>query len=312
MTNDPVERALHLYGRHQGGSYVTRPQLLGCGLGSSSLVRRTHNGTLIVVFPGVYAVGHEPRRPEDRAWAPLLACGEGSALFDLSAAAAYGIVRLWPIPYRVITTKDRRHAGIDIHRAAWLRPSDICIVNGLRVTSPPLTALHIAPTLPEHRLRRGINVLRLNHGLEPEHLKAALRRFPRHPGVRPLDEILRTSEKNPTRSRKEDLWRPFAIAYGFPPYVMNEPFRLSRGKLYIADVYMAEPGVIIEIDGGLHDLQTRADHARDIAMLAEYNLPTLRIDPDEMEQRPAEQAAVLHAAISAIAAIAAGRRRPPG
>ena len=77
--DEAVDRAIDRIARRQGG-FVKRVQLIALGLSAKQIDYRIRIGRLIPVYRGVYAVGHLPRLPVDRAHGALLASGQKSAL----------------------------------------------------------------------------------------------------------------------------------------------------------------------------------------------------------------------------------------
>lgn len=271
---------------------MTRPQLAEIGLSPDAIKHRIRRGSLIVVFRNVYAVGHLPTHPHDRAKGALLAAGPRSALTQDSAGSYYGIWRRWHYPLHVVVPTDRRLAGLIIHRNRRLRQSDILEPEpNLRVTSPAITLLDMAPRLHPKRLRRVVNEIRLAHKIPLAELAALLERFPRHPGVPHLSPIVQTSHREPTRSSWEDEWDAFAKRFGLPPYVMNE--RVSGRR---TDIRFLAERLIVELDGKeTHDTPDAfaSDRDQDAHILAETGMPTVRLTYRNFHRRPAAEAARL-------------------
>ena len=170
--------------------YVKRAQLLALGLAREAINRRVKSGRLIPVHAGVYAVGHIPRLPQDRAYGALLACGPKAVLSHGSAATLYGIYRRWDVPFEVTTPAKRARKGIRTHRATLTR-NDTSMQQGLRVTSPARTFLDMAPRLTDSQLKYAFNRLRLDHGLTTDQLKDVLERFRRPSGRGPRQAACR-------------------------------------------------------------------------------------------------------------------------
>jgi hypothetical protein len=284
IMEDPVDRRIEgLAGRQRG--YVKRVQLLALGVGREAINRRIKSRRLIPVYTGVYAVGHVPRLPLDRAYGALLACGPKAVLSHGSAATLYGIYRRWDVPFEVTVPTKRNRKGIRIHRAD-LTPADRAVEQGLRVTSSARTLLDMAPRLTHKQLGRAFNRLRLDHGLTTEQLKDVLDRFPHRPGaarLKPLAGIRR----NPTRSRLERKFYAFCKRYGLPEPVLN--FDINRVEV---DAFFPEHGLIVEVDGpevhgGPASFET--DRDRDASMLA-LGLPTVRVTEERLDKAPGAEA----------------------
>src|SRR4051794_26275335 len=102
---------------HATHGVVTRPRLLAAGLTRHGIAQRIARGSLIVVHPGVYRVGHRAPSVEATYMAAVLACGEGALLMGLAAANLYGLVRGEPPKPVVRTRTERRIDGVETHRS---------------------------------------------------------------------------------------------------------------------------------------------------------------------------------------------------
>ncbi|HUE25315.1 MAG TPA: type IV toxin-antitoxin system AbiEi family antitoxin domain-containing protein [Solirubrobacteraceae bacterium] len=269
--------------------YVTRRQLLDAGLGSKAIDYRIKIGRLIPVHTGVYAVGHLPTLPQDRAVGALLACGKGAVLSHGSAASLWGVFRRWEMPFEVTARTVHRRAGIRVHRAALVR-ADITTQLGVRVTSPAHTVLDIAPRVTDKTLARAVNELRIARHLVIEELDELLERCPRHPGARRLIPFVATAD-NATRSKFERDFLTFAERFGLPRPHIN--VWLAGREV---DAYFAEERVIVELDGyEFHSSKDtfRSDRDHDAEALA-LDILTVRITLDRLEASPEKEAERLH------------------
>jgi hypothetical protein len=185
-----------LAGRQWG--YVTRAQLLVLGLTAAAVKHLVVSGRLIRVHAGVYAVGHVNTTPVARAFAAVLACGDGALLSHGSAATLWGFNKYWDEPFEVTVWRShRRRPGIKVHRSRVLTDSDRDCQLGVPVTSPARTALDIAPRLTDKRLIRVVNDGRHARLIHLDDLGDALARNPKHPGAKRLRHFLDT-EAGPT------------------------------------------------------------------------------------------------------------------
>ncbi|HEY1592496.1 MAG TPA: type IV toxin-antitoxin system AbiEi family antitoxin domain-containing protein [Solirubrobacteraceae bacterium] len=282
---DSVDRRIQALANRQRG-YLKRAQLLALGLGRQTINRWIATGRLVPIHAGVYAVGHIPRLPEDRAYGALLACGARAVLSHGSAATLFGIYRRWDVPFEVTTPTKRARRGIRTHRAALTR-EDTAMREGLRVTSPARTFLDIAPRLSDRQLKYAFNRLRLDHALRTDQLGDVLERFPGHPGagrIKPLAGIRR----GPTRSHLERKFDALCKRYGLPEPLLNH--KINGVEL---DAFFPEHGLIVEIDG--YDVHAgpasfELDRDRDASMLA-LGHPTVRITEERMDNAPDVEAA---------------------
>jgi very-short-patch-repair endonuclease len=285
MIEDSIRKVAH----DQGG-YVTYWQLREqLGLTHDAIKHRIARHFLIIEYRGVYAVGRRPTNPIDRAHGALLACGPGAGLSHQSGGSLWGVFRSWRQPLHVSTRLDRRPKGVKTHHRPALTTRDFVIQQGLRVTTPAVTILDLAPTLTGKRLLRIVNEFRLTKRLELVELEDLLRRFPRHPGARHIRQLLRVSQQEPTRSGIEDDWPEFAARHGLTGWEMN----VLVGR-YRVDVLFIPDLLIVELDGPTHDLTTHRDKDQDAEILTRFGTPTLRIPVDQFTAKPAEQAARIH------------------
>ena len=265
--------------------YVARRQLVARGYSRQAIAHRRSSGLLIdTPYRGVYAVGHVPTLPQDRAMAALLACGEGAVLSHSSAASLWSIARRWRAPYEVTVPGDRRPTLIEVHRARLAAP-DMTTQRGLRVTSPARTVLDISPG-NERPLARVVNELYVAGWLRRAALLDVVSRFPRHPGARLVRAIL-FDERGPSRSELEDALRVLLTGPDFAPV----RFEVPMGGRILDALFPAER-VIVEVDGWIwHRTHTafREDRTRDLDHAAIGYL-TVRLTWEDVILSPARTA----------------------
>jgi very-short-patch-repair endonuclease len=295
--SETIDKAIADLSRRQHG-YVTRRQLLNLGLGSDAISYRQECGRLLPVYNGVYAVGHKPTLPQDRAFAAILACGPGALLSHASALSVWGIYRRWEMPFHVTVATARRREGIHVHRAR-LHRRDIDRQLGLPVTSPARTLLDNALELTEKALTRAVNDLRREHYLVLEDLAATLDCYPRYPGVTRLRQFIHIPT-GPTASEFEDRFNAFCRRFNFP-----QPLVDIRIAGFPVDAYFPVERVIVELDGwDFHSSKAsfESDRDRDATMLA-LGIVTVRITWERLVQMSEREAARLRVILES-------RRRP--
>ena len=299
------DAAIAALAKRQRG-YVKRAQLLGLGLRSDAIAYRVRIGRLIPVYAGVYAVGHLPTLPQDRAVGALLACGEGAVLSHSTAATAWGIFRRWEMPFEVSAPRIRRRRGIIVHRTSLAR-RDIRTQIGLRVTSAARTLFDVAPRFGENGLRRAVADQRRAHHLHLHQLSELLERFPRAPGARRLRPLLDVPRGGPTRSGLEDKFVAFCARFGLP-----EP----ETNVWIAgrevDAWFPRERLIVEIDGyEFHSdrWSYEGDRDNDATALA-LGIATVRVTEARIDETPEREASRLRTILERRRA-ALGEGRPP-
>jgi very-short-patch-repair endonuclease len=151
---------------HGSHGVVTRRRLLAAGVSSRQIERRVARGSLIVVYPGVYRVGHRAPSVEATYMAAVLACGDGALLMGAAAAHLYGLTK-GEAPGPVVRTRtERRIEGIETHRARHAKRGTTW--RGIPITTVPATLVDIAPSMPIDQLARACHEAQVRFGLTPE------------------------------------------------------------------------------------------------------------------------------------------------
>jgi hypothetical protein len=263
---------------------------LQLGLGVKAIEWRAKQGRLIRVHAGVYAVGHVPTLPLDRAFGAVLACGPEAVLSHSSAGSVWGIERLWQMPFEVTHANTRRRAGIRAHQAA-LAPEDLTRHHDVPVTSPARTLLDLAPRLSARQLERATDDLRVGGFMRLERLGEVVERYRRHPGASALGRVLE-SPHGPTRSDWELAFIDFIKRHDLPTPLIN-----AKVGPYEVDALFPAERVIVELDSWKHH-QTRTsfrnDRRRDGLTLS-WGYVTIRITWERLEDEPEREAEQLKA-----------------
>ncbi len=267
---------------------VTRGQLITAGVDDNGIAWRVRRGRLFPVHRAVYAVGHPPRLPLERAAAAVLACGPGAALSHHAALALWGFTRRWPDTFDVtLGVGDRRPQGITTHRLTRLARRDMTIQLGIRATSAARTLLDCAPLLTHDR--RVIPDALHSSFVTQRQLADVRARFPLHPGAKLLDPFLEPG-RNPTRSPFEDDFLGFCARHGLPRPLINVPV-----AGHVVDALFEPQKLIVELDSWeFHrDRETfETDRERDADTLA-AGYRTIRITWERLHSRPGTEAARL-------------------
>jgi very-short-patch-repair endonuclease len=291
---EATEKAIAALARRQRGC-VTRAQLLALGLSAGSIERRVRLGVLILVYRGVYAVGHLPVTPEDRAAAAVLACGCQAALSHGSALSLWGWGRPLSAPFHVAAPSKHRRPGIVLHRSTALTRAEVRIHLGIRVTGPARTMLDVAPELSERDLRRAVREARLSRRLHDGQLAEVVARFPRHPGAKLIAPLIAVRHA-PTRSEFEDAFLAFCERFGLPRPQVN-----VRVNGHLVDAFFDRERLIVELDGyEFHrDRETfEGDRDRDTDNLV-VDLATVRATWPRITATPQKEADRLHRILEA-------------
>src|SRR4051812_33888906 len=137
-----VEQGVVRLAGTQDGVIAVR-QLRALGADKSWVDRRRSMGWLAPVFRGVYGIGHPPRTRRGWYFAALLAGGERSVLSHLTAGSVHRMTDHAGRIHLGVPRTSHAIEGIRVHRPRTLRPCDIAVVDGLRVTSPARTLIDL-------------------------------------------------------------------------------------------------------------------------------------------------------------------------
>lgn len=234
-------------------------QLLELGYSMSAIKHRLAKGRLHPVRARVYAVGRPDLTREGEWMAAVLACGPECLLSDGSAAALWKIrsERERRIHVTVPSLKDRRQAGIVVHRRCTLWNRDRTRRTGIRVTTPVRTIIDLALTLPSTELEAAINEADKLGLVDPETLRLEVEARFGQRGVRPLRTLLDRATFALTDSELERRFLPIARRAG-----LGEPQTQARVNGFRVDFYWRDLGLVVETDG-LRYHRTPAQQARD-------------------------------------------------
>ena len=144
---------------------VTRRRLLAAGVTDEEIRQRIKRGSLIVVHPGVYRVGHAAPSVEATYMAAVLACGPGALLMGAAAAHNYGLIRDKPPRPVVKTRTERRIEGIETHRTRQRQRGTEW--KGIPTTTVPATLVDLTPSTPEPELARVCHEAQVRFRIKP-------------------------------------------------------------------------------------------------------------------------------------------------
>jgi very-short-patch-repair endonuclease len=131
---------------------VAARQLIALGLAEGLIKSRVKDGQLIVLYRGVFAVGHRRIGLYGEWLAAVLACGPGAVLSHGTAAQLWGIRgSRRPIEVTRVSGHRRPH-GVRLHQTRLLAPDHITREAGIPVTTVERTLLDTAARLDERQL----------------------------------------------------------------------------------------------------------------------------------------------------------------
>jgi hypothetical protein len=239
-----VESALRGLASRQSGA-VARWQLVRLGLTAEAIKHRIGTGRLIVIYRGVYAVGHAALSDRGRIFAGLLAAGPSAVASHRTAAALYGLIPTLPAVVDVTVTGRARRSRPTLNIHETTRPMETRRRQGIPVTAPLRTLADLASTRPAAEVDRA----------RSEALAAGL--------VRPEELDPGTA---PTRSELENRMLALIAEAGLPAPLVNHPI-----GPYLVDFAWPAEAVVVETDGYATHGDRAAferDRARDAALQA--------------------------------------------
>jgi very-short-patch-repair endonuclease len=127
---------------------------------------------------------------------------------------------------------------------------------GIPVTGPVQTLIDVATELRPMRLERAVNEADKLDLVDPETLRKALDGYVGMPGVKTLRTMLDRHTFRLSDSDLEVLFRPLALAAGFP-----QPLTRHRVLGHETDFFFPDHDLIVETDG-LRYHRTAAQQAR--------------------------------------------------
>jgi very-short-patch-repair endonuclease len=233
---------------------VARRQLLRAGLSRDQIDHLVAAGRLILLYRGVYAVGHRPVGVRSREMAVALMAGV-RAIGWHSALALWALRRPWHGPVHALGPKSRNGQGFVIHRTRHLPASDVTTHWGIPVTTPLRTLLDLSGTLSLDALDAALAeaLVRKLVRLEDVQARATGR----------LAKLVATAA--PTRSKLEREFRRLLREHGLPQPISNG---IVCG--YEVDLHWPEHNLVAELDGYAYHAPRRAfetDRLRDQTLL---------------------------------------------
>jgi very-short-patch-repair endonuclease len=224
-----IDRAIARLATRQDG-VVERRQLIALALSAAAIDHRVRSGKLIVLYRGVYAVGHGALTDRGRMRAALIAGGPTAVLSHRTAAAVWKLAPSVPPFVEVTVTRrgPRSRRGLVVH--ATRNPPDVRTIHSLSVTAPLRTLADLSATQPESTLERLCAEALVLKLVTHEQLDAA--------------RILDPDLVAPTRSRFERAFFAALRKARLPQPVVGHPI-----PPYTADFAWLEERVVIETDG---------------------------------------------------------------
>jgi hypothetical protein len=266
---------------------VARWQLIAEGVSKDAIDHRVRSGRLVVVFPGVYAVGMPPLTDKEHWMAAVLASGEGAVLSHTSATRLWGITKLRDTPLHVTVPSQRvRVRGVERHTSALL-PSERTIRDRIPVTTVHRTLLDVAGVVSRSVLADTFRQAESRRWVTAQSLGEVLESRPGRRGARNLRAVLADAGwgSGIKRSGLEADFQRFLRRHGFPPPDRNVHMRIGALEIE-ADCVWWDARLIVELDSReYHDTDSafESDRARDRVLLV-HGWRCTRVTPRHLKR----------------------------
>jgi hypothetical protein len=217
----------------------------------------------------------------------VFGAGDGSALSHFTAAEVQELVRQLAALISVVSTTQRRPAGVAVHRVRHLDPRDVTTHRGIPVTTVHRTIVDLADVVQTpHELTAVIREADFKGRFVEPAVRDAMGRVQGRPKLGVIDraiELYRAGSAG-IRSRNELAFFLLVTHAGFP-----EPLVNVHAHGFERDFHWPELGLAVEIDGPGHTRpSTRdADASRDETLRA-AGYTVLRFTDLELKFQPAE------------------------
>ena len=229
---------------------------------------RVVSGSLIPVYEGVFAVGHQQLSKQGRWMAAVLATGPRSVLSHASAAELWSIRRSHGMPEVTRRSGGTTRPGVRLHQTRILERAEITVEAGIPVTSVERTLLDVAMGLDESRLERAVVAADRTGRLRWPELERLLDRTPRRRGAGRLRRVARRISPYAAEAKSplEVDFLALCRNANLPEPQVNV---LAAG--YLVDFLWPAQRVVVETDGYRYHADRLAferDRERTVALMA--------------------------------------------
>jgi hypothetical protein len=283
-----VDRAIAAFAARQH-ALVTALQLRAVGLTDGAISKRAARGALFRLHRGVYSIVPPPALSREGLFmAAVLGAGPGSALSHYSAAELRELIRERVASLiTVVSTTQRRPAGITVHRCRHIDPRDLTTHKGIPVTTVHRTIVDLADVVRiPHELTAVIHEAAFKGSLVEPAIRDVMERVNGRRNLQIVDRAIELHKAGSAgiRSRHELAFFLLVTGAGFPePLVNVHAYGFER------DFHWPELRLAVEIDGPGHSrAPTRdADASRDAGLVA-AGYAVVRFTGSEVSYQPAD------------------------
>jgi hypothetical protein len=283
---------------HAQYGVLCRQQMLALGLTRSVIETGLVTRRLVLLYPGVYALGHGRLRREGSWLAAVLWAGPGAALSHREAAALHGLRASGRSGTDVTTARRMRRPppGIEMHHSATLAANDLTIVAGIPITTVSRTLVDLAGVVPRDSLAKALREAEHLRAVDVHDLREAMDRTRNRPGsghaaLRAVLEEHRRRGTQLTRSVLEDRFIALCDCHDLPRPRTN--FHIGAHEV---DAVWPACRLAVELDGwARHNDRHAFQHDRTKAnALTRAGWHVLRFTHDDVVRRPAQTAAAIN------------------
>jgi very-short-patch-repair endonuclease len=263
--SDPDRAVAELAARRHG--VVSYTQLKACGLDRQTIAHRVARHRLIVLYRGVYAVGHAQLRVEGKWLAAVHAGGPRAVLSHGDAAAAWGLT---PVNGSRIDVSTPARSGrtperpVRLHRVGTLRRDEVTVHDEIPITTVARTLVDVTPRVRDRALEDLIAQADRLGRFDLAEVRRALAVHPRQPGRRRLAALLdRLQGVGPA-----DLRSPAEVAMAQLCDDHRLPAPVTNVEIagFLVDFHWPGSDLVVEVDGfTYHNMPTafESDRNRD-------------------------------------------------
>jgi hypothetical protein len=208
------------------------------------------------VLTGVFVRNDQPDSTELRTAAALRVISPFAVVCDRTAAWIHGIdvltyFELDVLPRLetfVLSGHHRTNRPECVGGERDLQASDVCVVNGLRVTTPLRTALDLGCKLSRRMALAALDAFMREHGITHEEMRRALPRYFRRRGVIQLRQLIPLADPR-TESAGESWTRLEIVDAGLPAPRPQYWVIVGGRPTYRLDLAYPHARVAVEYDG---------------------------------------------------------------
>ena len=226
------------------------------GLSRRQLSNAVDNRLVRRVLSGVYVRADVPDTPQLRARAALLVVSPFTVLCDRTAAWLHGVsvfdlreLEILPVlETYVLRGNNPTHRPECYSGSRDLRREDICVVEGVSVTTPLRTAVDLGCKLSRNQALAALDSFMRLHDMRREEMEAMLTRYFRRRGVVQLRQLVPLAD--PRAESTGESWTRLAILDGGLPAPEPQYWVYVDGRpTYRIDLAYVRSRVAVEYDG---------------------------------------------------------------